>query len=302
MRGNSHHNITYTASTCIAALTLEITAVAILYTTLSAFGVPDNTNRLIAAFATLVFVLIGLLITNKLTPHKQMISLLRSNLTSFLMYAGWSAVQVCGECGKYNTPKEQFCSHCGCLLKGNPVYSTAPLHINKSRTRRAFLISGVAVSSATLVASAILMLGNLTQITNFSASAPVHNLSAQRLPDPPDQIDTGPALSIIPSGTTTLHIDNNNLPLETDKVFTVNQTFYVTYTVQPPAGQQGQVSAKWYMNGRLYQVVTSDVINGDKTSHGIFQMQYLVPAEGRVEVYWNDQLALRFYFVVQSAN
>src|SRR5262249_16711802 len=121
---------------------------------------------------------------------------------------------------------------------------------------------------------------------------------SQRLPDPPNKIDTGPAVNFIPSGTTTLRIDSANLPLETDKVFAVNQPFYVTYTVQP-GGQQGKVSVKWYMNGNLYNVVTSKLITGDQTSYGSHQMQYLVPAEGSVEIYWNDQLAQRFYFVVQ---
>lgn len=143
------------------------------------------------------------------------------------------------------------------------------------------------------------ILGSVVRMFTNQSPPSVQVPSAQRLPDPPDKIDTGDALAIIPSGTTTLRIDGNNLPVETDKVFTVNQPFYVTYTVQPPSGEQGQVSVKWYMNGKLYSVVTSALINDGKVHNGSQQMQYLVPAEGSVEIYWNDRFAQRFYFVVQ---
>jgi hypothetical protein len=143
------------------------------------------------------------------------------------------------------------------------------------------------------------ILGNVVRMFTNESPPSVKTALAERLPDPPNQIDMGPAKDIISSGTTTLRIDKNNLPLQTDRVFTVNQTFYVTYTVQPPEGQQGRVSVKWYMNEHLYHVATSDVINNNKTSYGSHQMQYLVPAKGSVEIYWNDQLGERFYFVVQ---
>jgi hypothetical protein len=144
--------------------------------------------------------------------------------------------------------------------------------------------------------------GTLGRVFRMFTNQPppsVQTQASQKLPDPPDKIDLGPAAGFIPSGTTTLRIDNKtNLPLETDKVFTVNQAFYVTYTVQPP--QDGKVSVKWYTDGKLYHVASSAVQAG-KTSYGSHQMQYLVPAEGSVEIWWNDQLAQRFYFVVQPA-
>jgi hypothetical protein len=129
---------------------------------------------------------------------------------------------------------------------------------------------------------------------------PVTSAPAAKLPDPPNKIDTGPATNIIPSGTTTLRIDKNNIALEIDKIFAVNQPFYVTYSVQPPAGQNGTVSVKWYMNGQLYRVVTSPkVIQGGTTMNGSVQMQYAQAAEGTVEIDWNNQLGERFYFVVR---
>jgi len=121
-----------------------------------------------------------------------------------------------------------------------------------------------------------------------------------KLPPPPDKIDYGPAKGIIPSGTTTLHIDKQFIALETDKVFTVKQTFYVTYTVQPPQGQDGKVTVKWYMDGQFYDTTTEkNVIKGGTVINESVTMQYSRPAQGSVEIYWNNDLAERFYFVVQ---
>ncbi len=146
-------------------------------------------------------------------------------------------------------------------------------------------------------------LGKVVRQFTGAPPPPVKAQTAQKLPDPPDTIDPGPASNIIPSVTTTLHLNNNNLALETDKVFTVNQTFYVTYTVSPPTGQDGKVSMKWYMNKQFFLPVTSDkVIKGGETWNGWSPMQYTQPAEGSVEIYWNDQLGERIYFVVQPAN
>jgi hypothetical protein len=145
--------------------------------------------------------------------------------------------------------------------------------------------------------------GKLDAFLRIFTGAPPHTITAPttaNLPNPPDKIDSGPATSIIPSGTTTLRIDNNNIALEVDRVFTVNQTFYVTYSVQPPTGQDGTVSVKWYMNGQLYRVVTSDkVIKGGTIMNGSVQMKYAQAAEGSVEIDWNNQLGERFYFVVR---
>lgn len=122
------------------------------------------------------------------------------------------------------------------------------------------------------------------------------------LADPPHKTDMGPAAKFIPSGTTTLRIDQaNNVALETDQVFTVNQPFYVTYTLQLPQGEEGRVTVKWYMNGQFYRPITSDLIKGSTTKNGSLQMQYTQAAEGTVEIWWKDQMAERFYFVVRPA-
>jgi hypothetical protein len=121
------------------------------------------------------------------------------------------------------------------------------------------------------------------------------------LADPPNKIDAGPAIGIIPSGTTTLHIDQNQNALEQDNKFTVGQVFYVTYNVQPPQGQSGKVTAKWYQNGQYWKTSSDDKTTITESMNGYIMMVYVRPAAGSVEIYWNDQLALRLYFVVRPA-
>jgi hypothetical protein len=203
------------------------------------------------------------------------------------------------------------------LLPGMPeipesVY-VPPLYTNpRPLTPRYRIISGtlsvliVALLLCTGAGYYAQMSGALGNVVRLFTGAPPPSLQTPKgvkLPDPPNKIDFGPAKEIVTSGTTTLRIDKDNVPLETDKVFTVNQDFYVTYIVQPPAGQEGKVSVKWYMDGQLYHVVTSDVIKGGSTAiNGSLQMRYARPSQGSVEIDWNDQLGQRFYFVVQPAN
>ena len=140
-------------------------------------------------------------------------------------------------------------------------------------------------------------------VRQFTGAGPTQSTNQTNiaLANPSSKPDLGPAANIIYSGTTTLHIDKNNVAAETDQVFTVNQPFYVTYTVQPPVGKDGRVTVKWYMDGQFYLPVTSDLIKGGTTKNGSLQMQYAKPAQGSVEIYWNNDLAERFYFVVRPA-
>jgi len=57
------------------------------------------------------------------------------------------------------------------------------------------------------------------------------------------------------------------------------------------------VTARWYTNNNFYQMSTSTTIK--EASSGYFPMQYLQPAEGKVELYWNGQLAVTLFFVVE---
>jgi hypothetical protein len=120
------------------------------------------------------------------------------------------------------------------------------------------------------------------------------------VPDPPNKIDKGPAFGIINSATTTTRIDEkNHFALQTERIFQVNQTFYVTYSVVPPK-QDGKVTVKWYMNDLFYNSVQSNPIKaGSSSINGNAAMRYSVAAPGKVELYWNDKMAMRLYFSVR---
>lgn len=120
-----------------------------------------------------------------------------------------------------------------------------------------------------------------------------------QLLDPPGEVDKGPAFSIIDSATTTSSIDPiTHTPKLTERVFAANHLFYVTYSVQHPP-QTGLVVVKWYTNGALYRVAQSKPVERGTTVNGDSEMIYVEQAEGMVELYWNDQLAQRLYFVVR---
>lgn len=122
-----------------------------------------------------------------------------------------------------------------------------------------------------------------------------------QIPDPPDRVDKGPAYSIIPSATTASRIDAQNLvALQPEKIFKPGDTIYVTYSVKTP-NKAGSVNIKWYMNKLYYGPANSHLIDPKtmQTLNGKAQIVYSEPAEGSVELYWNDQLAQRLYFAVR---
>jgi hypothetical protein len=145
--------------------------------------------------------------------------------------------------------------------------------------------------------------GNLTLMGRLLTGAPptrIQPTATPALPDPPSQVDTGPAYSKIPAATTTLRIDKNFTPLQPTRVFQVNQQFYLTFTIPNPGG--GTVTAKWYMNGQFYRETTvgsTTAKPGTGMVNAWMSMEYETPAEGSVELDWNNQLAQRLYFVVR---
>jgi hypothetical protein len=146
--------------------------------------------------------------------------------------------------------------------------------------------------------------GNLKLLGRAITGAPparVQPTSTPPLPDPPDKTDTGPAYNKIPAATTTLRIDKNDTPLQPTRVFQVNQQFYLTFTIPNTSG--GTVTARWYMNGNFYRETsllgTNTIKQGTGMVNAWISMKYATPAEGSVELDWNNQLAQRLYFVVR---
>jgi len=120
--------------------------------------------------------------------------------------------------------------------------------------------------------------------------------ASHSLPDPSPNPIYGPAKNIINSASTASTIDpKTDIALQPTNVFSTGQVIYLTYSVHPKS--VGVVVLKWYTNGLLYKTVTSPPISDAK--NGNVTMQFTQPVEGKVELYWNDQLAIALFFVVR---
>ncbi len=126
-------------------------------------------------------------------------------------------------------------------------------------------------------------------------------LSAHALPNPPLNPDYGLTRDIINSASTASKIDPQTaIALQPSSVFAPNQIIYLTYSVHPKTA--GVVVLKWYTDDILYKTITTKPIPAAKNgifTNGFISVQYTQPAEGKVELYWNGQLAIRLYFVVR---
>ncbi|GAC1631417.1 MAG: hypothetical protein NVS4B9_23680 [Ktedonobacteraceae bacterium] len=129
-----------------------------------------------------------------------------------------------------------------------------------------------------------------------------------KLPDPPEQADkdrNGPALSIIPSATTAGRYDPKTyIAVAPQTRFTTQQIVYLTFSVQTPK-EDGRVVAKWYTNNKYFLTQTSNLLKvkdvaPGSVKNGFFSMHYVLPTEGKVELYWNNQWAQTLYFVVNA--
>ena len=143
--------------------------------------------------------------------------------------------------------------------------------------------------------------GKLTAIKQLYGFEPPPSAKPAATPvlaDPKANPDFGPAYSIINSATTNPRIDPvSHASTQPANVFQVNQTIYLTYSVQRPKSP-GVMSIKWYTNGSFYQSPTPIQVATNAIT-GYTTQKYTLPAEGMVELYWNDKLAIRLYFVVR---
>jgi hypothetical protein len=162
------------------------------------------------------------------------------------------------------------------------------------------VISFLCVGSAYLVKdSGILQAVGIGRSISDIAPTPVPTLA-----EPLKNQVPGPAAANIPSSATSSRYDTKTLePTLSVQDFTVNQTVYVTYTVQS-IKQDGRVSAKWYTNNQIYYTQQSAVIKAkdlqaNENRNGLFEMRFVNPAECKVELWWNNQLATTMYFVVR---
>ena len=142
--------------------------------------------------------------------------------------------------------------------------------------------------------------GRLSALNQFYGMAPPASLKpapTAPLPNPANPV-FGPAYTIINSATTNSRIDPiSHASAQPATAFQVNQTIYLTYSVQRPKSP-GTVHIKWYTNGSFYQSPPPISLSTEAIS-GYTTQRYVQPAEGMVELYWNDQLAIRLFFVVR---
>jgi len=143
--------------------------------------------------------------------------------------------------------------------------------------------------------------GKLTAIKQLYGFVPPPSAKPAATPvlaDPKANPDFGPGYTIINSATTNSRIDPiSHASAQPANVFQVNQTIYLTYSVQRPKSP-GVMSIKWYTNGSFYQSPTPIQVATNAIT-GYTTQKYTQAAEGTVELYWNDQLAIRLYFVVR---
>lgn len=145
----------------------------------------------------------------------------------------------------------------------------------------------------------------LRQLYGAALPANVKPASALVLPDPKQSPDYGPAANIITSAATNTRIDPQSYVSEQPaKTFQVNQTIYLTYSVQPPRNSPGTLVIDWYTNNTFYQaspskVVTNNAKNAGSVLNGYATQAFSQPIEGKVVVLWNNQPGITLYFVVR---
>jgi hypothetical protein len=160
------------------------------------------------------------------------------------------------------------------------------------------IVCALLCTGAGFYAKATGKLAFLHQIYGDARPDNITSAQSSTLPVPQTMPTFGPASQIINSAATASKIDPTTAqPQVPTNQFKVGDTIFLTYSVHPKA--PGIVTARWYTNNNYYQLSTSTPIKD--ASSGYFPMQYLQSAEGKVELYWNDQLAVTLVFVVEPA-
>ena len=146
--------------------------------------------------------------------------------------------------------------------------------------------------------------GTLATLTKF-ATGDSHPASlakpvAAELPEPKTLLETGPAYGTIYSATTTTRVDGTGLPVLPEHIFKVNNVIHLTYAVK--SNKAGTVQIQWFSNGNpLADPIAPPFDPKDgQNKHADATIAYALPAEGWVELKWNNQLAMRLYFVVRA--
>ena len=158
------------------------------------------------------------------------------------------------------------------------------------------IVSVLLCTGAGLYAKATGKLSFFHQVYGDARPDNIKTAQSTTLPVPSAMPTFGTDSQIINSAATAFQIDQPTAqPRVPTNQFKVGDTIFLTYSVHPKS--PGIVTARWFTNNNFYQMSTSTPIK--EASSGYFPMQYLQLAEGRVELYWNDQLAVTLFFVVE---
>jgi hypothetical protein len=163
------------------------------------------------------------------------------------------------------------------------------------------IVFGLLCAGASYYAKVTGKLAFLHQIYGDARQTNIAVNSTVQLPVPSTKPQPGPAFNIIPSATTASRFDTvNHVALDHTNQFKVNQIIYLTYSVHPPS--PGSVMFKWYTNSAFYLASPPVAVPGAKEQYtGYVQIQFSQPIEGKVEIYWNNQIAVTLLFVVEPA-
>lgn len=172
--------------------------------------------------------------------------------------------------------------------------------------RRLFAL--VAALLLVLLVSSFVTLLSLTHASSpHMGSLPLattspHPTIQSTLPVPSKQVtySTNPAAKIITSVGISNSQSNGQITMLVNK-FTVGETIYLVCGAQTTNEKApGSITIKWYMNNHFYRTdTTQHSIQPKQSVTAIFTIAYVLPAEGKAEVYWNDQLAATVLFVVE---
>lgn len=162
------------------------------------------------------------------------------------------------------------------------------------------IVTILTCTGASYYAKATGKLQYIQRVVGGVAPASLSPTAVPTLADPQEQPMTGPAYVVITSAVMTEHTDPTNpyFAKEPENKFVVSHLIHLIYSVQKPT-TAGVVKTVWYTNNHYYGAVLSKTISAGATQTGDSQIKYMQPCEGKVELYWNNQLAWTLFFVVR---
>ncbi|MEO7019388.1 MAG: hypothetical protein ABI234_04490 [Ktedonobacteraceae bacterium] len=135
---------------------------------------------------------------------------------------------------------------------------------------------------------------------NYSPPAIVSKQGLLKVPSTDQTL--GPAANIINSAiisdSKNTDVKNHIITNEVNQ-FTVGDTIYLIYNFSAP--QPGTITVKWYNGNNLYHPFSIKVTDITKSYVEFSSLSYGQATTGRVEIYWNEQLARTLFFVVEPA-